>query len=45
MRLKNPGFEALIDRISDLFANEANATWDGCIVIASERKLRMVRPG
>jgi predicted nuclease of predicted toxin-antitoxin system len=42
--LRNPGRNALFLKVKHLFENEAAATWSGCFVVATERKLRVRRP-
>jgi predicted nuclease of predicted toxin-antitoxin system len=44
LRLPEPGRVALRDRIRSLFASEEVATWSGCFVVATDRKLRVQRP-
>ena len=44
VRLRFPGRAALFDRIQSLFAVEEVSMWTGCLVVASERKLRVRRP-
>ena len=44
LRLKRPGRRALRDRILNLFRMEAVDEWEGCFVVASERKLRIRKP-
>lgn len=44
VRLRFPGRAALFDRIQSLFAVEDVSTWTGCLVVASDRKLRIRRP-
>ena len=43
VRLRFPGRDALFDRIQSLFAVENVSTWAGCLVVASDRKLRVRR--
>jgi predicted nuclease of predicted toxin-antitoxin system len=44
IRLRDPGREALLRRICGLFKNERVETWIGCLVVATDRKLRIRRP-
>lgn len=44
VRLKAPGRAALLKRIGDVFRREATETWSGCLVVASETKVRLLRP-
>lgn len=44
VRLRTPGRGNLIDRVSTLFENENIADWNRCFVVATERKLRVVKP-
>jgi len=44
VRLRDPGREALTHRIQELFKNERVETWTGCLVVATDRKLRIRRP-
>ena len=44
LRLRDPGRLALLRIVELLFKTEAVETWHGCLVVATERKLRVVRP-
>lgn len=44
VRLRFPGRTALFDRIQSLFAAEDVSEWTGCLIVATERKLRIRRP-
>jgi predicted nuclease of predicted toxin-antitoxin system len=44
VRLANPGRIALTERISTLFATERVATWQGCFVVVTDKKIRIHRP-
>jgi hypothetical protein len=44
VRLRMPGRQALLDRISALFGREDAASWSGCFIVATDRKLRIKRP-
>jgi hypothetical protein len=42
--LEQPGREALFDRVSALFQTEEVEGWSGCIVTATQRKVRVKKP-
>jgi len=44
LRLRDPGRLALLRIVELLFKTEAVEIWQGCLVVATERKLRVVRP-
>lgn len=44
VRLGQPGRDALVDRVALLFANESVESWKGCLVVATDRKVRVQRP-
>lgn len=44
VRLANPGREALAIRIVSLFRQESVEKWRGCLVIATDRKVRVKHP-
>ena len=44
VRLASPGRIALLARVQSLFAIEDVSTWTGCLVVATDRKLRVRRP-
>jgi hypothetical protein len=44
IRLRLPGLFTLIERIEELFKTEDVARWEGCFVVATERKVRVRRP-
>jgi predicted nuclease of predicted toxin-antitoxin system len=44
VRLRTPDRRKLIDRVSTLFEDENVADWNRCFVVATERKLRVVKP-
>ena len=44
VRLTRPGRNALFERVSDVFHTENVADWMGCLVVATERKVRVRRP-
>lgn len=43
VRLRRPGRAALSERIHQLFATEPVETWAGCLVVATEQKVRITR--
>ncbi len=44
VRLQAPGRQALHDRIVALLRDESLDEWEGCVVIATEMKVRVRRP-
>jgi len=44
MRLRDPGREALLQRIKYLFKTESVADWKGCFVLVTEHKIRVKYP-
>jgi predicted nuclease of predicted toxin-antitoxin system len=44
VRLRSPNRRDLIERIVALFQNESVGEWAGCFVVATERKIRMLKP-
>lgn len=44
LRLRNPGRISLQQIVTQLFTDEDTAAWQGCFVIATERKIRIHRP-
>ncbi|MEW6250331.1 MAG: DUF5615 family PIN-like protein [Planctomycetota bacterium] len=44
LRLRNPPRRLLIARVDALFASEDVEQWVGCIVVATEHKIRVRRP-
>ncbi len=44
LRLRDPGRLALFQIVKALFETEPVETWHGCLVVATERKLRVLRP-
>ena len=44
VRLAQPGREALTFRIGTLFATEDIDQWHGCVVVATDHKVRIRRP-
>jgi predicted nuclease of predicted toxin-antitoxin system len=44
VRLRQPGRQALIDKIEFLFETEDVDRWNGCIIVATDYKIRIRRP-
>lgn len=44
VRLAHPGRKTLIVRIATLFATESVDQWRGCIIVATDQKVRIKRP-
>ena len=44
IRLHSPNRRNLIGRIVELFQTEAADEWAGCFVVATERKIRVLKP-
>ena len=44
VRLAKPGRDALLERVSLLFATEPVVEWRGCLVVITEQKVRVKRP-
>jgi predicted nuclease of predicted toxin-antitoxin system len=44
IRLHSPNRRNLIDRVVELFQNENVSEWPGCFVVATERKIRILKP-
>jgi predicted nuclease of predicted toxin-antitoxin system len=44
MRLRMPSRKALTDRVNELFQKENVGDWIGCFVVATERKIRVLKP-
>ncbi len=45
IRLRSPNRRALIERIEEMFQKENVGEWARCFVVATERKIRVLRPG
>lgn len=43
VRLREPGRQALLDRVAALFTSEDIENWAGCFVVATENKIRVIR--
>jgi len=44
VRLTRPGRDALLARIGMLFATETVDQWKGCLIVATDHKVRVKRP-
>lgn len=44
LRLGSPNQFAIISRISELFSQKDVELWSGCLVVATENKIRVLRP-
>ena len=44
VRLTRPGRDALLARIGMLFATEPVDQWKGCLIVATDHKVRVKRP-
>jgi predicted nuclease of predicted toxin-antitoxin system len=44
VRLHSPNRRDLIERVRELFRNENVGEWAGCFVVATERKIRVLKP-
>ena len=44
LRLRNTGWVALLERVRLVFRTEHVEDWTGALVIATERKIRILRP-
>lgn len=44
VRLRSPNRRALTQRIEEIFRDESVTEWAGCFVVATERKVRVLRP-
>jgi len=45
IRLHSPNRRGLVERIGELFEKENVSEWARCFVVATERKIRVLRPG
>lgn len=43
VRLHSPDRESLIQRVSEVFRREEVDGWSGCFVVATDRKVRVIR--
>jgi predicted nuclease of predicted toxin-antitoxin system len=44
LRLRSPSRNALTNRIAEIFRSENIDEWAGCFVVATERKIRILKP-
>lgn len=44
VRLRSPSSRYMVERIRQLFQNENIAGWYGCLIVATERKIRVQKP-
>jgi len=44
VRLRSPNRRDLVERVAELFQRETTGDWARCFVVATERKIRVVRP-
>jgi predicted nuclease of predicted toxin-antitoxin system len=44
VRLRSPDRQSLIRRVGEIFQHEEVSHWAACFVVATDRKLRVVRP-
>jgi hypothetical protein len=44
IRLAQPGRAALLTRLAMLFSGEAVESWRGCLIVATDHKVRIKRP-
>lgn len=44
VRLRSPGRLALTEAVARAFAHEDVSTWETCVVVLTERKIRIQRP-
>ena len=44
VRLRDPGRKALVERVRAIFEIEGVGGWVGCLVVATDRKIRVRRP-
>lgn len=44
VRLRSPDRQSLIRRVREVFQQEEVGRWSGCFVVATEHKIRAVRP-
>jgi predicted nuclease of predicted toxin-antitoxin system len=45
VRLRDPGRQALAEVVLHVFTSMPVEDWRGCFVVATERKIRLLRPG
>jgi hypothetical protein len=44
LRLAQPGRDALVARVTTLFATETIERWSRCLIVATDHKVRIKRP-
>jgi predicted nuclease of predicted toxin-antitoxin system len=44
IRLRSPSRLTLVERVEEIFRNEAVSTWTGCFVVVTEQKVRVRKP-
>jgi predicted nuclease of predicted toxin-antitoxin system len=44
VRLRSPDRLSLIQRVEDLFQSEDVSAWNRCFIVATDRKVRVMRP-
>ena len=44
VRLRSPNRRDLVERIGEMFQKENVGEWAGCFVVATERKIRVLKP-
>ena len=44
LRLHSPNRRNLIDRVAEIFQKESVDEWSGCFVVATDRKIRVLKP-
>lgn len=44
LRLHSPNRRSLVGRVVEIFQKESVGEWAGCFVVATERKIRVLRP-
>jgi predicted nuclease of predicted toxin-antitoxin system len=44
VRLRSPNRRDLVERIGEMFQKENVGEWGGCFVVATERKIRVLKP-
>ena len=44
LRLQLPSQQSIVARVTELFSKEDAETWIGCLIVATETRVRVVRP-
>jgi len=44
VRLREPGRDALLRAVRQIFQSEDVTAWQGCVVVLTDRKVRILRP-